>query len=47
MCTRGAMACLGRGPDKILRHDGRGMSHCGVSLKTPKAEGKFVEILLL
>jgi hypothetical protein len=34
------MACLGQSPDKILKHDGRGISHCGDSLKTPKVEGK-------
>ena len=39
--TRGTMACLGQDPDKVLRHNGRGIVHCGVSLKTPKAEGKY------
>lgn len=39
--TRGTMACLGQDPDKILRRDGRGISHCGASLETPKEEGKY------
>jgi hypothetical protein len=48
VCTRGTMACLGQDPDKILKHDGRGISHCGDSLKTPKVEGKsFSDPLVL